>query len=160
MIPKYKANGANFMMSMKNILVAAMVLGLGFAAPAMAQGDDFRERMALAQKMHEIRPAQKQIEDAVNTAANRLPASARDDFRAQMMKSIDVAALEKQSIEVMAQTFTRVELQKMVEYFGSPEAQGIAQKMVTYQSTMMPVITQMLDKAAMEARTGAPGLTP
>lgn len=131
------------------------VLGLGAQAWAQgAKGPDYPERLGLAQKMHEIRPAKQQIEDAVNTAANRLPAAAREDFRAQMMRSIDIAALEKHSVEVMAETFTKAELEKMVGYFGTPEAQSIAQKMAIYQSIMMPVITQMLDKAAMEARTG------
>ncbi|MBU0801101.1 MAG: DUF2059 domain-containing protein [Alphaproteobacteria bacterium] len=148
---------------MTRILTLALFMCLSFAAPVWAQADngaDFADRMALATKMHEIRPSQKQIEDAVSTAANRLPVAARDDFKSQMMKSIDVAALEKQSIDVMAQTFSKAELTKMVEYFGTPEAQSIAQKMAIYQSIMMPVITQMLDKAAMEARTGAPAPTP
>ena len=135
---------------------------MALAVPAHAQqaaadrGADYGARVALAQKMHEIRPAKKQVEDAVTAAASRLPAPNREDFKAQMMKSIDVAALEKRSIDVMAQTFTKAELEKMVGYFGSPEAQKIAEKLVVYQSVMMPEITKMLDKAAMEARTGAP----
>lgn len=144
---------------MMRILALFLVVMAAFVAqPVRAQdaakGADYAERLALSQKMHEIRPAKKQIEDAVNMAANRLPAANRDDFRSQMMKSIDVTALEKRSIEVMADTFNKAELEKMVAYFGSPEAQAIAQKMALYQGVMMPVITQMLDKAAMEARMG------
>lgn len=132
-------------------------------SPAYAQTDngaDYAERLALAQKMHEIRPAKQQIEDAVTAAANRLPAANRDEFKAQIMKAIDVPMLEKKSIEAMAQTFTVPELKKMVDYFGSPEAQKIAEKLVVYQSIIMPEITAMLDKAIMEARTGGAGVKP
>jgi hypothetical protein len=145
------------------ILLSLFAVCVAAGTPVFAasgNGPDFAERLALAKQMHDLRPAKKQVEDAVNTAANRLPAANRDDFVKAMMKSIDVAALEKQSIDVMAQTFTKVELEKMISYFGSPEAEGIAKKLVIYQAAMNPVIIQMLDKAAMEARTGAPMEAP
>lgn len=144
------------------IVLSLFAACVAVAAPAFAtsagNGPDYAERLQLATKMHELRPAKEQVEEAVNAAANRLPQATRADFVASMMKSIDVAALEKQSIEVMAQTFSKVELEKMIGYFGSPEAKVIAEKLAIYQAAMNPVIIQMLDKAAMEARTGAPGI--
>lgn len=148
------------------IILSLFAVCVAAAMPAFAtsttagNGPDYAERLQLATKMHEIRPAKEQVEQAVNAAANRLPQATRADFVKSMMKSIDVAALEKQSIEVMAQTFTKVELEKMIGYFGSPEAKAIAEKLAIYQAAMNPVIIQMLDKAAMEARTGAPGVKP
>jgi hypothetical protein len=148
------------------ITLSLFAVCLALAAPAFAtsttagNGPDYAERLQLATKMHEIRPAKDQVEQAVSAAANRLPQATRADFVASMMKSIDVAALEKQSIEVMAQTFSKVELEKMIGYFGSPEAKVIAEKLAIYQAAMNPVIVQMLDKAAMEARTGAAGTKP
>jgi hypothetical protein len=151
-------------MSMTRLFALALFACFSFAVgPAYAQADngpDYQQRLALAQKMHELRPARQQIEDAVTAAANRLPAANRDEFKTQMMKSIDVDALEKKSIEAMAQTFTKPELEKMIDYFGSPEAQSIAQKLLVYQSIVMPEITAMLDKAIMEARTGSPAPAP
>jgi len=149
---------------MRAIILSLFAVCMAVAMPAFAtsagNGPDFAERLQLATKMHEIRPAKDQIAEAVNAASNRLPQATRADFGAAMMKSIDIPALEKQSIEVMAQTFTKVELEKMVSYFGSPEAKVIAEKLAIYQAAMNPVIIQMLDKAAMEARTGAPGVKP
>lgn len=147
------------------ILLSLFAVGVAMSSPAFAtaaanNGPDYAEREALAKKMHEARPAAKQIEDAVNAAANRLPAANRADFVNVMMKSIDVAALEAQSIQVMTQIFTKAELEKMVDYFATPEAEVIATKLVAYQAAMMPMITQMLDKAAMEARTGASAPAP
>lgn len=153
---------------MIRILAMTVAVCALFAAPAMAsgaKGPDYEERVALAKKMHEISPARQQVEDAVNGVANRLPVDNQDGFKRQVMKSIDVAALETKSIETMADTFTKAELTRMLEYFSAPEAAQIKEKMKVYQSVMSPIIIQMLDKAAMEARTGGsaaptPGAQP
>ena len=70
--------------------------------------------------------------------------------------AFDYAAFRQTVINIMTRTFTAAELQKMVDYNSSPEAQSIARKMPAYQASLQPEMTRMLDVALMVARTGAP----
>ena len=55
----------------------------------------------------------------------------------------------------MADLFTLAEMEKMVGYFSSPEAQSIGEKLPKYQERLQPEIIRMLDAAMMTERTGA-----
>jgi hypothetical protein len=124
------------------------------AAPAANKGADYEQRLELAKKMSEISPTIDQVKAAINTGSQQIPADKREQFRAQMLKSIDVKAIEQHSAKTMAEIFTKPELEGMVAYYSSPEARSAAEKMPLYNAAMSPIVVQMLDKAAMEARTG------
>jgi len=145
---------------MKKIIWVWCVLIVTLAFPAMAQDPaaqpaDMAQRLELAKKMHEIRPAKVQIEAAIEQMSQRIPPSDRPRFKDIMMKSMDFERLDKLSIETMAEVFTAPELERMVGYFGSAEAASISQKMPVYQSIVQPEIAKMVDAAMMLARTGA-----
>lgn len=140
---------------MKNI-ISAFVLSLCLlSAPSFAEeAPDHQERLELSQKMHEIQPASRQIEVAVNRVALRLPETERAKFKDSIMTAIDTQRLEELSIKTMADIFTKDELDAMVGYFAAPEAASISEKMPLYQDVIQPEITKMLDAAIMKARTG------
>jgi len=139
--------------------VLTLFMTLLVAAPALAQqaDDDEARRTALAAQMHEIKPARVQIEMVVDEIAQRLPEENRPLFRSRMLEEFDFPALEALSIEAMAEVFTVAELQKMVDYFGSAEAESIDEKMPVLRQIIQPEITRMVDRALMVVRTGAPG---
>ena len=115
---------------------------------------DWQDRVSLAQRMHEIRPASEQINNAITQMARNLPPRERPIFRTAMSGAIDYEALERFSVEAMAMTYTVLELQSMVEYHEKPEAQTAVAKVDVYIERMEPKITQMLDAAMMRIRTG------
>lgn len=121
------------------------------AAPDMGSLD---RRVELATKMHELRPAREQVDNAVEAVARRMPEDKRDAFRADMKKALDYKAVEKASIDAMAETFSEKELEAMVEYYSKPEARSISEKYSLYQARVSPQIVKMLDKAMMDAKTG------
>ena len=76
-----------------------------------------------------------------------------------MTAAFDFAAFRQIVITRMATAFTAAELQKMVDYNASPEGQEIARKMPSYQASLQPDMTRMLDVAMMVARTGTSGIS-
>lgn len=147
--------------------VLALMLFLFLASPVFAQDaakqpSDMQERLALAQKMHEIQPASQQIDIAVSRVAQQMPEADRKPFHDNIMAAIDNKKLEELSIKTMADIFTKEELTLMVGYFSSPQAKSISEKMPMYQDILNPEIMKMLDAAMMKARTGAatPSGTP
>lgn len=150
---------------MKRIMWVWSALIVMLAFPAMAQDApakpaDLEQRLVLARKMHEIRPAKMQIEAAIDQLSQRIPPADRARFKDIMMKSMDFEKLDKLSVETMAEVFEVPELEKMVGYFGSPEAASVSKKMPVYQSIVQPEISKMVDAAMMLARTGASSPSP
>lgn len=131
------------------------VCGTGAAG---AQSPDLEKRVALAEKMLEIRPVRAQIERAVDSyiaaALREKSENERELFRMAMLRAINVDALEKVVIDAYAETFTEQELMAMVEYYGKPEARSAAAKESELSEKISPEIIKMLDQAVMKARTG------
>lgn len=121
--------------------------------PATTQTDE-TQRIALAEKMHDIWPVRTKVEDALDIAAQSFPEDQRDKFKSGMRKAIKYDQLEEESIAAMAKLFTVAELQKMVDFYGSPEGKSVSAKTDDYMKALEPVMTKMLDQALIEVRTG------
>lgn len=128
------------------------------AEPAVAETpvvtDDFQQRLTLAKEMHKIRSTKEQVDSAVESISARIPEDQREAFKTNMRSILNYNAIEKISINAMADTFTLKELDAMVEYNKKPEAQSANEKMTEYQGKVGPEIVQMIDKAIMRMRTG------
>lgn len=143
-------------------LVAMIALTVsGYAADAVVSTDpDYVQKVELAKKMHQIRPAKAQVQEAIDQVSRNLSPIERDKFIKMVDKAFDYAKLEKLSLDTMVETFTVAELQKMVDYFGSPEAKSIAQKLPKYQEKIQPEIIRMMDAAMIVDRTGGEAPPP
>lgn len=128
--------------------------------PDPTKSPDWPQRLELAKKMSVIQPASQQVEQAAEQLSLNLPPPDRAAFKARITSAIDDKRLEQTSIDAMARTFTVAELQRMVDYFGTPEARSIAQKMPIYQQLVQPEIVRMMDAAQMQSATGAAGQAP
>lgn len=142
------------MMFKAALLTLSALTLIGAATPVHAQDDDAR-KMALVKQMHEIRPARTQVREAIEQVSRNLPPMERDRFLKMVENAFDYDRLETLSVEAMADLFTLAEMEKMVDYFGSPEAQSIGEKLPKYQERIQPEIIRMLDAAMMAERTGA-----
>lgn len=128
------------------------------AAPADAELPERDLRIQLATKMHQIRPTSVQVEVAIAEMARRsVPEDQREEFSERMLGAMDIKALEQASIDAMVEVFTLSELERMVAYYLTPEAQSISAKMPMYQGIVQPQIIKMLDNAMLEMRTGNAG---
>jgi hypothetical protein len=142
---------------MKYFITAAIIAILSFSSPLLtyAQEDTaLAKRIELAKKMHEIKPARDQVEQAVQQVALQLPMSDRDTFTEEILAGIDFEALETLSVRSMAEVFSEGELNAMIVYYGSAEAKSISEKFPVYEELVQPKILEMLDASLMNLRAG------
>ena len=120
---------------------------------------DLDKRMALAKKWHDLMPVsvRDQINAAIDQAANTQPEKEREIFKANMKNILNYQAIEKISIDAMAEIYTAAELEALVDYYSKPEAKTANEKYPIYANKVYPEITRMLDQAMMRARTGGAG---
>ena len=116
--------------------------------------DDFPRRLNLARTMHNIRPAREQVNDAIDRVAATLATSQQQVFKDTMRRVLDYRTIENISINAMAETFSVEELEAMVAYYSTPEAQSISEKYAQYEQQVSPEIVRMIDKAMMRVKTG------
>ena len=119
-----------------------------------AQESDAAVRLDLAREYHEYRPVKPQIDRAIENVAANLSEGAREEFTLAMQRMLNYPAIESLSVEIMADVYTKEELEVMVAYYKQPIAQAAADKAVDYQKRLGPEIVKILDRAMMEIRTG------
>lgn len=143
--------------------VALFVAALFFAPLAAFAQDsgasDYPQRLELARKMAAIRPVQAQIEQVLDQVILSLPVKDQTAFRAQIVTAFDFVKMGEVSARAMADVYTLPEMQRMIDYYSSPEAQSIEKKTPQYEEKIKPELSKFLDQALMTARTGgvAPG---
>lgn len=124
------------------------------ALPAGAQDDDKAQRLEMAKKLNMVNPVSRQIEASVKRVGESWGLSEKEKFQREMMAKIDMASVEKASMEALADTFTLAELQVMIDYYSKPETAKIIEKMPVYQGLVQPGIAREIDRALMALRTG------
>ena len=114
-----------------------------------------KERLALAEQMHDIWPIRTRVESALSSVAESFPEERRPEIKALMRRSIKYDQLEEESIKAMARIFTEDELKAMIGFYSSDAGRAVSEKTGMYEQAIAPVLTQMLDKAVLDLRTGA-----
>lgn len=141
--------------------VAAVLLLFVTVLPVLAEeasSSPDREKLLLARRLHEVFPIHEQYAAAVDGITQGVEPDKRMMFRAALMNAFSPERMEKISIDVMAELFTKEELQAMVDYYGLPVAQSIQKKMPEYMDRIRPEMFRMIDKALMQIKTG--GMDP
>ncbi|MCB9991480.1 MAG: DUF2059 domain-containing protein [Rhodospirillales bacterium] len=146
-------------MAVKHFLFALLLTVL-LVPSAWAQDAALEKRVQLAHEMHKVKPMAVQIESAVRQLALRYPEDKQELFISKMLQVFDQKTLTDISVNAMAETFSEAELQKMLDYYGSPEGKAIEEKMPIYQTIVEPEIIKRIDQALMEIRTGGAGGQP
>ena len=116
---------------------------------------DYKKRLELSQKMHEIWPIRQKVENALDAVSERIQEKDRLKFKAAMRKSIKFDALEEASIDAMADIFSEAELEKMIDFYGSKEGRSVSHKTSDYEKALQPMMIKMLDKALLDAKMGS-----
>ncbi len=124
------------------------------ALPVWAQDADKAQRLEMAKKLSMVNPVSRQIESSIKRVGESWGLSEKEKFQREMMAKIDMASVEKASVEALADTFTAAELQVMIDYYSKPETAQIIEKMPVYQGLVQPGIAREIDRALMALRTG------
>lgn len=113
-------------------------------------------RIELAEKMHTYISTRDQVDNAIRRSAQAMPSPERENFISAMSSMLNYNAIERISVDAMAETFTVEELEVMVDYYSKPETAEISRKTRLWGEKVQPEITRMIDKAMMRVRMGAP----
>ena len=137
---------------MRSFLLACFLMVI--VLPAYAQDTGKAERLELARKLNEVNPVSRQVETSIGRVGESWGLAEKEKFQREMMAKIDINKVEQISLDALADTFTKEELQAMLDYYSKPEAARITEKMPVYQGLVQPGITREIDKALMALRTG------
>ena len=117
------------------------------------------QRLAVAEKMLEVRPAGEQLRGALDEYIEgylvRYSDTEKQIFRASILKALNEKALEKTAVDAYAEIFTLKELEAMLEFYSKPEAKTIADKQNELNARVRPEIVRMLDQALLKVRLEA-----
>lgn len=140
-------------------LILTLLLLVVLSVPAFAQEEvkqdaSQQERLQLAEKINEVNPVARQIEASLLRVAAEWNLSEKEKFKREMVAAMDIKAIEKTSAKAMADTFTKEELNVLLEYYSHPETAKIVEKMPLFQGMIQPGISREIDRALMKLRTG------
>ena len=140
-------------------LILTLLLLVVLSVPAFAQEEakqdaSQQERLQLAEKINEVNPVARQIEASLLRVAAEWNLSEKEKFKREMLAAMDIKAIEKTSAKAMADTFTKEELNVLLEYYSHPETAKIVEKMPLFQGMIQPGISREIDRALMKLRTG------
>jgi hypothetical protein len=140
-------------------LILTLLLLVVLSVPAFAQEEakqdaSQQERLQLAEKINEVNPVARQIEASLLRVAAEWNLSEKEKFKREMIAAMDIKAIEKTSAKAMADTFTKEELNVLLEYYSHPETAKIVEKMPLFQGMIQPGISREIDRALMKLRTG------
>lgn len=122
---------------------------------AQAQEDEMAKRMELAKEYSKVVPVSTDIANAIDEMVTQVPVDQRPLFRSILERSIKAERVETSSELALAETFTAAELEKLIEFYSTPEGKSIKTKMPEYQSRLQPILQGMVVEAvqSLQAQT-------
>ena len=129
---------------MKTTLVLLFAL-LTISVSALEDTKMHREQEAA--RYLKATPPKEMFEDMAEEMAKTMPPEARADFKAIMLKHLDIEALTQIMKDSMIKNFTADELKSLADFYGSPVGKSAMKKFGTYMADVMPSIQAEVLKA-------------
>ena len=120
--------------------------------PLSALEDSKANREQEAARYLKATPPREIFEDMAEQMAKNLPADQREDFKALLVKHLDMEALTKAMTDSMVKSFSADELKALADFYGSPVGKSAMKKFGTYMADVMPSIQNEIMKAQEKAR--------
>ncbi len=108
--------------------------------------------IALAKAYVDNAGMEEDIRAAVEEMSQRISADQRVLFRSLAEKSIDFAKLKSAATIQVANMFTDEEIKAMTKFFSSPEGRAIRKKLPAYETSMQPVVYEVMQGFAMKLK--------
>ena len=126
------------------------------AAPAagLTVTEAYKEKIRLATKLHDYRPAQEVLDQIIDVLIARYPEDRRPKIKERLTEMIDIYRIREITIRTMADIYTKEELELMIQFYGAPEYKSIAEKTQVYIQLVQPEIVKQIDAALLKMRVG------
>ena len=119
--------------------------------PLWALDDTKANREQQVARYLKATPPKEMFEDMAEQMAKNMPPEQREDFKALLVKHLDIEALTKIMNESMIKNFTADELKALADFYGSPVGKSAMKKFGTYMADVMPSIQAEIMKAQAKA---------
>ncbi len=119
--------------------------------PILALEDTKANREQEAARYLKATPPKEMFEDMAEQMAKNMPPDQRGDFKALLVKHLDIEALTKVMKEAMIKNFTADELKALADFYGSPVGKTAMKKLGPYMADVMPSIQAEIVKAQAKA---------
>jgi hypothetical protein len=129
------------------LLAVALVFWLSAGLPALALDDTPANRAAQADYYLRIMSPRSLMNDLTEKLSATLPENRRADFKALLMKNLDMDAVANLMRAAMIKNFSADELKALADFYGSPVGKSAMAKMGTYMADAMPKMMAELTKA-------------
>lgn len=110
-------------------------------------------KIKLAERYYALNPTWRMLSNEVRQMAKALPEKRRLIFVTAIEKSIDKELLKQESVPIIAELFTKDELQALIKYYEDPLIQSALAKQETFSRKIAPVVQKMMDEAVLKFRT-------
>ena len=130
------------------ILLSALLI-----LPVWALEDTKAQREQEAARYLKATPPKEMFEDMAEQVARNMPPDERANFKAILVKHLDIEALTQIMKDSMVKNFTADELKALADFYGSSVGKSAMKKFGTYMADVMPSIQAEVLKA--QAKVGA-----
>jgi hypothetical protein len=123
--------------------------------PALALEDTPQNREQQANRYLDAVPPQSMMAEFAAKMAQSLPQAQQDEFKALMMKYIDMPKVTAAIRGGLNKIFTADELQALADFYGSAAGRAAMAKMGEYTSEVMPATMTEIRSAVVKAQEEA-----
>lgn len=135
------------MQAIKAVCFAFLILMAGVPAVRAQSADTPENRKAAAARYAATFDFNDQMTRSLEAIAQSLPPEKRDEFVRQISSLIDFDEYRRFLMGTLVTLFNTDELNRLADFYGTPEGQSILKKMPQMMSALMPYMQQQMIKA-------------
>ena len=132
------------------LLAFIVVTSLSFSAFSQSKALQDKTSIELAQDLQGYWSTQAQITKFIEVLVQKLPVAKRPEARETLTYILSPEKIEELSAEIMAETFTKPELIKLIEFYATPLGRSAENKRVEYQEKLSVEMQKMIEARAQE----------
>ena len=139
-------------MKITNTKITLVLLFTLLTLPSWALEDTTANRQEQAARYLQATPPKEMFQDMAEQVAKTMPADQRDDFKALILKYLDIDAVTKVMKDSLVKEFTADELKAMADFYSSPAGKSSVKKMGVFMADVMPAMQDEITKAEAKAK--------
>ena len=128
-------------------LLAVLVLTSTNLVFAQSTADTPANREKAAQRYLQAVPVQSMVDSMTTEMAKQMPADQRAKFTETLTHKVRWNVIMDAQKSALVKMFTLAEINKMAEFYGSPEGKSIMKKFGPFMASVMPTIQQEMMRA-------------
>ena len=127
--------------------ITLVLLSALLTVSVSALEDTKAQREQEAARYLKATPPKEMFEDMAEQMAKNMPPNERAEFKAILMKHLNIEAVTQAMKDSLVKNFTADELKALADFYGSPVGKSAMKKFGTYMADVMPTVQAEILKA-------------